>query len=163
MEEFCFFCWCFVMMDCADWVSWCVCFWECCVVTSRVAHRFRAISTKALIRHLAFSLEQYYPLCELPLPNPVIGGSGKCVCVLSCLPKFSCFCLFKILFPFPHQYAGVYDCIKSVMFSLSVKHRCTQLCICVCTHTYVHKAWKDRLCEARFVGNNAQILIIKGL
>lgn len=54
----------------------CVRLRECRVVTSRVVHRFPAISAKPLIRHLAFSLVLDYSLCELPLAS-VIGG---CVC-----------------------------------------------------------------------------------
>lgn len=59
----------------------CVRLRECRVVTSRVVHRFPAISAKPLIRHLAFSLVLDYSLCERPLASQLLEG----VCVSECV------------------------------------------------------------------------------
>lgn len=131
-----FFSCCFVMMDSADWVPWCACLWECCVVTSRVAHRFPAISTKPLIRHLAFSLVLDYSLCELPLLLSVIGEGGVCVWVCVCLPKFSC-CVSTSVSVYLRPYETVCDSIKSAVLSVRCVHMYTALCACLYIHTCI--------------------------
>lgn len=67
----------------------CVHLRECRVVTSRVVHRFPAISAKPLIRHLAFSLVLDYSLCELPLPSQLL--EGVCVFLSECVRLYLLF------------------------------------------------------------------------
>ena len=113
--------WWMVQTECHD-----VCLWECCFVTSGVAHRFPTISTQPLIRHLAFSLVQDYSLCELPLPLSIIGD---CVCVWVCL------CVSVPVFL--HPYGTHCDSIKPDVFSMKYVNRYTALC-CVCTYICVY-------------------------
>ncbi len=107
-----------------------VCLWECCVVTSGVAHRFPTVSTKPLIRHLAFSLALHYSLCELPQPLSVIeeGGKHECFCVLVDIMFCLCVCV----------------CVCLCVFGMALSLLCSSVRVC----TYVY-GYRDRLNQVR--------------
>lgn len=101
-------------------------------MTSWVAHRFQAISTRALIRHLTFSLVLYYSLCALLPAFPVIEERGKCV--RDCVCSFVlCVCLVSVSL-FSHPHASVCDINKSIMFGLKFAHLLSAFHMCLYMH-----------------------------